>query len=287
MDFKQFLKLGWKKLLVALLLLFASYFIILSLQEHVHSCIGDSICSTLLYVVVAKSFILPVLTIFPSGGSLVLFFSILYLYLLSCLIVSTLDVLYACIRINKVRTGVKTARVQMISKNLNNMVDNIIAHVKTARVEMLSKYLNNMVDNIIAHITLDNIKEFFSPNRWKVLITIVLSVSSFCILYLLSTQFLSNYAFLNTLGILAIALVIPCIVIFSILFGILNDLLLLILASLTSHYIWSCVFFSIYKIVAKRKTKREKIMILFGFFLVLFLVLRALFMYTHFRMSFS
>ena len=236
MNLKQFLKPGLKKLLLFILLIFVSYFAILLLQENPR-----------FYEILAGSFIIPLIIIFPAGKNLVLFFSVLYLYLLSCLIVSTLDTLCAWIRINKFRIGVNTAKVQT-----------------------LLEYLNNSTGNIRAYINLDKIKEFFKPNRWKLLITIILSIP--LIIFILIYPTITESYYTMCLIFLVLVTSFPSYWVLEYLSW--NDMgnIKYSMVPIISYYSWSCIYFSIYKIATKKERTKIEITILFLFFLILSII---------------
>ncbi len=126
------------------------------------------------------------------------------------------------------------------------------------------KYLNNGLDNLIMHTYLDNIKEFLKPNRWKILITIILSIPFIVLLAIpnITGQYFEVLIFLFCITTYPTTLLLDMLH-----YGM--HQIISISSLIINYYIWACIYFSFYKILTKESMSKKDFVFVLLFFLIL------------------
>ena len=118
------------------------------------------------------------------------------------------------------------------------------------------------------HTYIDKIKEFLKPNRWKILITIILSIPF--IFYLALANITEPY--IKFLGVLSLITAFPSTLVMDMLYNSNPPIIISSLTTLINHYIWACIYFSVYKILTRKSMNKKDIIVILIFFLILFIL---------------
>ena len=114
------------------------------------------------------------------------------------------------------------------------------------------------------HSYLDNIKEFLKPNRWKILISIMLSIP--CIVLLAIPNISGQY--------FEIVILLFCITaqpINLLLYLLYYEMhpIISISSVIINYYLWACIYFSFYKGLTKESISKKDFVFVLLFFLIL------------------